>query len=260
MKTFIINIPNEIRNWSNKLDAQAILTSRSWIVFNDEGVKEVYIFRKDGSLIASHNGKVTKAKWEYIAINTSIMIEIPDGDTYMLKPSFYDEKVFMLQVDGTEKFSLMIDENHAKKLALESLQKVEKYIAVKDAQIKTKAKKDDPLYQRRKVDAWTKFIDAKVEEMMNSPEYEKKKKEKKKKEIAFCIALAVTLSFGVGMIIFQENKITSSFCLIGVIASMVVSLIIAMATFIGNIPEEFKYELTMKYPLNSFEYNEDKIS
>ena len=55
MKTFLLNIPNDIKNWNNSLDAKALLCSQSWNVFNDEGVKEVYIFKNDGTLIASHN-------------------------------------------------------------------------------------------------------------------------------------------------------------------------------------------------------------
>ena len=51
MKTFKLNIPKGIRNWSYALDAKTILCSRSWIIFNDENVKEVYIFQEDGTLI-----------------------------------------------------------------------------------------------------------------------------------------------------------------------------------------------------------------
>ena len=75
MKTFKLNIPKGIKNWSYALDAKTILCSRSWIIFNDENVKEVYIFQEDGTLIISHNGKVTKTKWEYIEQNTSLIIE-----------------------------------------------------------------------------------------------------------------------------------------------------------------------------------------
>ena len=38
MKTFLLNIPNEIRSWNNSLDAKALLCSQSWNVFNDEGI------------------------------------------------------------------------------------------------------------------------------------------------------------------------------------------------------------------------------
>ena len=79
MKTFKLNIPKELRNWSNALDAKTVLCSRSWVTFNDEGVKEVYIFQEDGTLIVSKNGKVAKTRWEYIAQNTSLIIENIDS-------------------------------------------------------------------------------------------------------------------------------------------------------------------------------------
>jgi hypothetical protein len=128
MKTFLLNIPNEIRNWNNTLDAKSVLCNQSWNVFNDEGVKEVYVFQKDGTLIASHNGKVTKAKWEYIPQNTSLIIENSDADTFMLRPTYYDRKVLALQVDGTDNYALMVDEKFLGRLMLDSIDTVRLYI------------------------------------------------------------------------------------------------------------------------------------
>ena len=128
MKTFLLNIPNEIRNWNNSLDVKTLLCSQSWNVFNDEGVKEVYVFQDDGTLIASHNGKVTKAKWEYIPQNTSFIIENLGADIYMLNPVCYDDKVLTLQVDGTTNFALLISDKYVQQLMLDSVAKAKLYI------------------------------------------------------------------------------------------------------------------------------------
>jgi hypothetical protein len=127
MKTFKLNIPKESRNWSNALDAKMVLCCRSWVAFNNEEVKEVYIFQEDGTLIVSHNGKVAKTRWEYIAQNTSLIIENIDSDTYMLKPTYYDNKVLALQVDGTSEYVIMINENCIEELMLDSYEKVVQY-------------------------------------------------------------------------------------------------------------------------------------
>ena len=128
MKTFTLNIPRDIRNWSYALDAKTILCSRSWIIINEGNVKEVYIFQEDGTLILSYNGKVCKTRWEYIAQNTSLIIEDTESDTYMLKPAYYDNKVLVLQVDGTDEYAIMVNENHIGELMLDSIDKIKQYI------------------------------------------------------------------------------------------------------------------------------------
>lgn len=128
MNTFKLNLPKELRNWSNTLDARMVLCCRSWVAFNDVETKEVYIFQEDGTLIVSRNGKVTKTRWEYIAQNASLIIENIDSDTYMLKPAYYDNKVLALQVDGTSEYVILINENCTEELMLDSLENIRQYL------------------------------------------------------------------------------------------------------------------------------------
>ena len=51
MKTFLLDIPDRFRRFDEQLDVKALLCNKSWQVFNDSGVKEIYIFQEDGSLI-----------------------------------------------------------------------------------------------------------------------------------------------------------------------------------------------------------------
>ncbi len=176
MKTFLLNIPNEIRNWSNTLDAKSVLCNQSWNVFNDECVKEVYVFQKDGTLIASHNGKVTKAKWEYIPQNTSLIIENPGADTFMLRPAYYDKKVLALQVDGTDNYALMVDEKFLDKLKLDSFEAVRLYITDQSKyQEKILGKViSEENKQETRIQEWNKFIDERIEEYLKTSESLKK--------------------------------------------------------------------------------------
>lgn len=212
MKTFLLNIPNEIRNWSNTLDAKSVLCNQSWNVFNDEGVKEVYIFQKDGTLIASHNGKVTKAKWEYIPQNTSLIIENLGADTFMLRPTYYDKKVLALQVDGTDNYALMVDENYLEQLMLDSLENVRLYITdqskyqekiteIKNIE-KSKQEKDRQEKIKQEKDrkqAWDKFVDEKVAEYMKTSEsieeIENLKHKRKNTRFITTILLIISLCF-----------------------------------------------------------------
>lgn len=112
MKTYLLDILNRYKRFSETLDVKTILCNKSWLIFNDGGEKEVYIFQEDGSLIISFAGKVAQAKWQYLPVNKSLIISANE-DAYMLHPAFVDEKVFALQQDGTDKFAFMIDERQS---------------------------------------------------------------------------------------------------------------------------------------------------
>ena len=74
MKTFLLNIPQRLRIESQKLDAQAVLCDKAWTVFNDEGVKQLFIFQPDGSLLITINGEVYNSTWKYLPVNNSVVI------------------------------------------------------------------------------------------------------------------------------------------------------------------------------------------
>lgn len=113
MKTYILSVFDDLQRLGDSLDVKAALCNKSWLVFNDIGVKEVYVFQKDGTLFDSINGKVTKGSWQYIKANKTLLITV-EKDAYMFHPLFMDGIVLVLQMDGTEEYCFMIDENNQK--------------------------------------------------------------------------------------------------------------------------------------------------
>ena len=113
MKTYILSVFDDLQRFGDSLDVKAALCNKSWLVFNDLGVKEVYVFQKDGTLFDSINGKVTKGSWQYIKANKTLLITVEE-DAYMFHPLFMDGTVLVLQMDGTEDCCFMIDENNQK--------------------------------------------------------------------------------------------------------------------------------------------------
>lgn len=109
MKAFLMKIPEILQGISKNLDVQAILCGRAWVIFNDENVKVILIFEKDGTLIISRNGNASKGSWNYINANSTILIE-ESHQAFLLHPSFLDEVVFALRQDGTEHYIFLIDE------------------------------------------------------------------------------------------------------------------------------------------------------
>lgn len=109
MKTYLLNIPNELKNFSQKKDVVALLCSKSWEVFNDEGNKQILIFQKKGTLLVSTNGDVINSTWQFIPANKSIIISA-EGKTTMLNPVFVDGVVLAMGKSGTQECLFMIDE------------------------------------------------------------------------------------------------------------------------------------------------------
>ena len=131
MKTYLLDIPNRYNRFSKNLDVKTILCNKSWLIFNDSGDKELYIFQENGSLITSINGSVINATWQYISANNSLVISFKEK-SYMLHPSFKDDVIFALQQDGTERFVFMIEENQSNFFHPKSLKELTAYFENKE--------------------------------------------------------------------------------------------------------------------------------
>ena len=113
MKTFIIDSLKEAMNLNKKLDSIAILQNKEWTVYTDEiTVTEKYIFLKGGKLINSINGISKYYKWEYIQINSSIIIE-NDFSTLLFKIVYCDKSILILNLDGTQEFCFLINSTNS---------------------------------------------------------------------------------------------------------------------------------------------------
>ncbi len=112
MKAYLLDTFKRFKRYSDTLDVKTNLCNKTWLVFNDEGEREVFIFNEDGTMIISCNGLVTNSSWKYIPSNNSIVITTPK-QAYMLHPAFLNGIVFALQLDGVEKYSFLITEQNA---------------------------------------------------------------------------------------------------------------------------------------------------
>jgi hypothetical protein len=110
MKTFLLDIFPKIQRFSEKLDNLTLLTNQHWVsIDNFSLAKTVYIFRANNELLVSTNGKVEKAKWEYLG-NKSILID-KSSDSYLFKHGFSDENILALKVDSSEEYAVFVNEN-----------------------------------------------------------------------------------------------------------------------------------------------------
>lgn len=144
MKTYLLDILNRYNRFSENLDVRTVLCNKSWLIFNDSGEKELYIFQDNGSLFASINGNVTNATWQYISANKSLLISFKE-QSYMLHPSFIDNAIFALQQDGTERFLFMINEEQCNSFYPKSLKELNSYFEV----LERRKSEEEELQKRR---------------------------------------------------------------------------------------------------------------
>ena len=131
MKTYLLETLNRYKRFSESLDAKAVLSNKAWVVFNDEGEKQVYIFQEDGTVLITTNGIGSVKTWKYIPANKSILIN-GDGNRFvMLRTAFVDENILAFQLDGTDRYAFMIDENNKALFAPKTLEELNIYLVDK---------------------------------------------------------------------------------------------------------------------------------
>lgn len=109
MKTYLSDIIPKIQKYSERLDNHTLLTNQHWVLIdNIETKKTVYIFRTNGELLISLNGKISKGHWESLG-NNSFLIEIGE-DCYLYKQGFFDKNILALKIDGINEYSLLVNE------------------------------------------------------------------------------------------------------------------------------------------------------
>lgn len=131
MKTYLLETLNRYKRFSESLDAKAVLSNKAWVVFNDEGEKQVYIFQEDGTVLITTNGIGSVKTWKYIPANKSILINGEDNSFVMLRTAFVDENILAFQLDGTDRYAFMIDENNKALFAPKTLEELNVYLVDK---------------------------------------------------------------------------------------------------------------------------------
>ena len=102
---------NSIKQFTLSLKKKSLLIDKPWILIDNDGAIQKFIFKKDKGLVLSKNGKVTEGSWEYFAEARSLLID-RQTDKLLLNEEFVDENVLLLKKDGTEnEFYALANEN-----------------------------------------------------------------------------------------------------------------------------------------------------
>lgn len=99
MKLFLNNLIPRLKEFSASLDRIEIFVDKPWVIIDENLNQQKYIFKRDGSLIMSLNGKVTIGKWEHLSSAQSLLIDRIQ-DKILLNQNFIDPGVMILKTDG----------------------------------------------------------------------------------------------------------------------------------------------------------------
>lgn len=109
MKYYISDIIPKLQRFSRQLDELALIQNHHWVAF-DSSTETIttYIFRDNKDLLISQGGQVKKSKWDYLG-NQTILIENSE-ESLLLKNSFFDETVLVLNLHNTENYAFFLNE------------------------------------------------------------------------------------------------------------------------------------------------------
>lgn len=125
MKTFILDIISKITSYSKELDDKSLIINKKWILVDESDEKSSFIFRENNQLLISKNGIIQKSSWDYIT-NDLVSLEIKNIN-YLFTPSFLDENLFILKLDGRNEYVVFINENKVQGI-INSLQQINDFI------------------------------------------------------------------------------------------------------------------------------------
>ena len=187
MKTFLFDSLNHFSKYSKELDTMAeirkCLCGKAWLVFNNSGDREVYIFKEDGSLIISINGNITRGSWQYLSENNSIAISASNQE-YMVHPAFLDNILFALQVDGTENYAFLIDQQNARNFAPKSLDDLHRYFRLKEQkriEEENRKREEQRLAEQKRIEEANQIREEQLRAEQKRIEKEKKEREERER-------------------------------------------------------------------------------
>lgn len=109
MRTYLLNTINQIPATNKQLDYKSTLKTNEWMVFTgSEDEVEKFLFMDNEELLVSVNGKTSSSKWQFMKVNSSLIID--DGiNKYMFKVIVCSKDIVFLNVDSTNNYSFLIN-------------------------------------------------------------------------------------------------------------------------------------------------------
>jgi hypothetical protein len=152
MTEFIINILEQIQNYSTSISKKATFLDKPWALMDNEEEIQKLIFQKDNQLILSKNGKAQMGTWEYLAGAKSMLID-RGGDKILLNEVFINDDIMILKVDGTKhEFFVLANQNTIPDLDVMGYLEGLRFKGFNSKKVKLKSGQDLTLYTKEITD------------------------------------------------------------------------------------------------------------
>ena len=111
MKTYLLDALNKIRRFDESLDIKTILCNKPWVAFDDEQQRRLYIFKEDGGLVITSQGKGRETNWEYLSANKTLKFKDTDNVVALYHPIVFDNSLLVLNLDTTDEYAFLVNED-----------------------------------------------------------------------------------------------------------------------------------------------------
>jgi hypothetical protein len=102
MATYLQSLVQRLKHHSKSLSDTAGFIEIPWAFIDDTGTKVTYIFRRQGDILVSRQGNVTRGNWEYLPQIQSILIQAQGKEHIYNQALLLDSSIMVLRKDGTE--------------------------------------------------------------------------------------------------------------------------------------------------------------
>lgn len=134
MKTYLFDSLARFKRFSENLDIATTLSNKTWVVFNDSGERELYIFQTDGSVYITTNGIGYQGTWKWLPANQSLIIHRKDT-VFMLHPQIVEKCVLVLTLDGTKDCVFLIEDQNRQNFAPKTLTQLQNHFEEKERKV-----------------------------------------------------------------------------------------------------------------------------
>jgi hypothetical protein len=102
MATYLQSLVQRLKQHSKSLSDTAGFTEIPWAFIDDTGTRVTYIFRRQGDILVSRQGEVTRGNWEYLPQIQSLLIQAQGKEHIYNQALLLDSSIMVLRKDGTE--------------------------------------------------------------------------------------------------------------------------------------------------------------
>jgi hypothetical protein len=102
MATYLQSLVQRLKQHSKSLADTAGFIEIPWAFIDDTGTRVTYIFRRQGDILVSRQGEVTRGNWEYLPQIQSLLIQAQGKAHIYNQVLLLDSSIMVLRKDDTE--------------------------------------------------------------------------------------------------------------------------------------------------------------